>query len=68
MDRAGGPVGCSMARIGGWKLLGVQEVSSQGLLAFIDACNGLRHSKGVGLELGRVYPTGELCVKFDTSE
>ena len=59
MDRVGGPVGCSTARIGGWKLLGLQEVASQGLPACNNVCNCLGHSKGVGSELGRVYPTGE---------
>jgi hypothetical protein len=59
MDRVGGPVGCSTAKIGSWKLLGLLEFDPPGLLACNDACNCLRHSKGVGLKLGRVYPTGE---------
>ena len=59
MERVGGPVGCPTARIGSWGLLGLQEVAPPGLLACNDVCYWLRHSKGVGLELGRVYPTGE---------
>jgi hypothetical protein len=59
MDRVGGPGGCSTAKIGSWKLLGLHEVASRGLPACNDVCNCSGHSKGVGLELGRVYPTGE---------
>ena len=68
MDRVGGPVGCPTTKIGSWKLQGLQEFDSRGLPACNDACNCSNHSKGVGLELSRVYPTGEKGVRYDTSE
>ena len=67
MDRVGGPVGCSTASIGCWILLGLLEFDPQELPVCNNVCNCSGHSKGVGFELGRVYPTGE-CVGFDTDE
>jgi hypothetical protein len=49
MDRVGGPVGCSTARIGCWKLLGLQEIASQDY-RHVTTCAIVRDiQKGVGL-------------------
>ena len=48
MHRVGGPDGFSTAKIGSWKLLGLQEVAPRGLLAWNNVCYCRRHPKGVG--------------------
>ena len=48
MHRVGGPVGCSIARIGSRTLLGLQEFAPQGQLTWTNVCNCWRHPKGVG--------------------
>ena len=50
MHRVGGLVGCSTAKIGSWKLLGLQDVAPQGQPACNNVCDCLRHSKGVGFK------------------
>ena len=48
MHRVGGPAGFSTAKIGSWKLLGLQEVAPRGLLVWNDVCDCSRRPKGVG--------------------